>query len=117
MNPPVVIYHNPRCSKSRQALEILKANKIEPQVVEYLKEPLDAMMLKDLLRKLGLKARDIIRDGEDEYAKLKLDDPILSGEKLLAAIIKHPILLQRPIVVRGNRAVIGRPPEKVKELL
>ncbi|MSR65290.1 MAG: arsenate reductase (glutaredoxin) [Verrucomicrobiae bacterium] len=117
MGAPFVIYHNPRCSKSRQALEILRAHKVEPQIIEYLKTPPDAMTLKDVLRKLKLGVRDILRDGEDEYAKLKLNNPNLSGDKLIATIIKHPVLLQRPIVVCGHRAVIGRPPEKVKELL
>jgi arsenate reductase len=112
-----VIYHNPRCSKSRQALEILSEHNIEAEVVEYLKTPPDAKTLKDLLKKLGLKPRDILRDGEDEYASLKLADPKWSDDDLLAAIVKHPILLQRPIIVRGNCAVVGRPPGKVKQLL
>lgn len=111
-----VIYHNPRCSKSRQALDILREHRIEPKVIEYFHTPLDAATLKDLLKKLGLKPRDILRDGEEEYAKLKLDDPTWSDDDLIAAIVKHPILLQRPIVVRGHRAVVGRPPEKVRDL-
>lgn len=112
-----VIYHNPRCSKSRRALDILREQKIEPRVIEYLKTPPDAKTLRELLKKLGLKPRDILRDSEDGYAKLKLGDPKLSEEDLIAAIAKHPILLQRPIIVRGDRAVIGRPPENVRELL
>jgi len=111
-----VIYHNPRCSKSRQALDILCAHKIEPKVIEYLKTPPDAKTLKALLAKLGLKPRDILRDGEEEFAMLKLDDPNRTDDDLIGAIVQQPILLQRPIVVHGERAVVGRPPEKVKDL-
>ncbi|MCG3150223.1 MAG: putative protein YfgD [Verrucomicrobiae bacterium] len=106
-----VIYHNPRCSKSRQALEILRQHHIKPTVIEYLKTPPDV----NTLRSFRLPARELIRDNEDEYAALKLADK--SDAELLDAIVKHPILLQRPIVVRGNRAVVARPPEKVTELL
>jgi arsenate reductase len=116
MSTEFLIYHNPRCSKSRAALQLLRDRGIQPQTVEYLQAPPDAKTLTALLQKLGLRPRDIIRDGEEEYAKLKLDDPKLSDDELVAAIVKHPILLQRPIVVRGDRAVVGRPPEKVAEL-
>ncbi len=116
MSEPVLIYHNPRCSKSRQALEILRGRGVEPQIIEYLKSPPDAQTLRDLLKKLNLRARDIVRDGEEEFAKLGLSDDA-GDEAWIAAIVKHPVLLQRPIVVRGGRAVVGRPPEKVKELL
>ena len=112
-----VLYHNPRCSKSRAALAILREHQIQPRVVEYLKTPPDARALKELLRKLGLKPRDILRDGEAEYAALKLDDANQRDDELIDAIVQHPILLQRPIVVRGNRAVVARPPDRVKELL
>ena len=105
-----VIYHNPRCSKSRQALEILRQRGIEPVVIEYLKTPLDAKTL----RSLGLPVRELIRDNEDEYAALNLAGK--SDADLIAAIVKHPILLQRPIVVHGKRAVVARPPERVQEL-
>jgi len=116
MHEPIVIYHNPRCSKSRQALEILREHKIELHVIEYLKNPPDAKTLKELLKKLRLRARDIVRDGEDEFAVLQIPNDA-SDEEWIAAIVKHPILLQRPVVIRGNQAVIGRPPEKVMELL
>ncbi len=106
-----VIYHNPRCSKSRQALEILRAAGVEPRIVEYLKTPPTVAQLKQF----NLPARDIVRAGEDEYAQLKL--AAATDAEVLAAIAQHPILLQRPIVVRGNRAVVARPPEKVRELL
>lgn len=113
MPKEIVIYHNPRCSKSRQALEILRQRGLAPVVVEYLKTPLDA----ETLRLLGLPAREILRDNEDEYAALNLADPGKSEAELFAAIAQHPILLQRPIVISGKRAVVARPPERVKELL
>src|SRR5882724_4385953 len=105
-----VIYHNPRCSKSRQALELLRHHGIEPVVIEYLKTPPDAKTL----RSLGLPAREIIRDNEDEYATLNLAGK--SDTELFDAIAKHPILLQRPIVVHVKRAIVARPPERVNEL-
>ena len=113
----IVIYHNPRCTKSREALAILEASKAKPRVIEHLKTPPDAKTLKDLLKKLGLRPRDIIRENEEEFCSLRLDDPKKSDDELIAAIVAHPILLQRPIVVRGDRAIVARPPEKVKELL
>lgn len=114
-NTPVVIYHNARCSKSRAACEIVAARGIEAHIVDYLKTPPDKAELRALLRKLGLKPADIVRRGEDafrqNYAGKNLND-----EQWLDALITHPILIERPIVVRGDRAVIGRPPEKVLEL-
>ncbi|MCB1437858.1 MAG: arsenate reductase (glutaredoxin) [Rhodobiaceae bacterium] len=112
----LTIYHNPRCSKSRQTLEILRQNGREPVIVEYLKTPPDAAALKDLLSRLRLTARDVLRTGEALYRELELAGET-SEDKLIAAIAAHPILLERPIVVSGKRAVIGRPPEKVLELL
>ncbi len=112
-----IIYHNPRCSKSRQALEILRAHGIQPRIVEYLKHPLDVAGLNALRKKLGLAARDILRENEAEYRQLHLDASAKTDADRLAAIAQHPILLQRPIIVRGDRAVIGRPPERVKELI
>ena len=117
MKPEYVIYHNPRCSKSRATLELLRAHRIEPRVVEYLKTPPDAKTLRELLQKLGLRPRDILREGEDEFAALGLDDPAKSDDELIAAMVRHPVLLQRPIVVCGDRAVVGRPPESVQTLL
>ena len=105
-----VIYHNPRCSKSRQALELLRQHGIAPVIIEYLKTPPSAKTLQSL----GLPARAILRDNEDEAATLK---PALTDTELFNAIAKHPILLQRPIVVHGKRAVVARPPEKLLELL
>ena len=112
----MIIHHNPRCSKSRQALALLKENGVEPEVVEYLKKPMDEAALRGLLTKLGLKAHDILRTKEDEYKQLGLS-PDTPEEEILAAILQHPILLERPIIVKGNSAVIGRPPENVHELL
>ena len=111
------IYHNPECSKSRAAAAYLDEQGVEPRVVEYLKQPLDAEQLGETLRKLNLKPRDILRDGEDEYEALGLDDPSLSDAALLKAIAANPILMQRPIIVRGERAVIGRPTEEIEKLL
>ncbi|MEI6085495.1 MAG: arsenate reductase (glutaredoxin) [Verrucomicrobiota bacterium] len=105
-----IIYHNPRCSKSRQTLEILRQHGIEPVVIEYLKTPPDAKTL----RSFGLPAREIIRDNEDEYATLQLTEK--TDAELFDAIVKNPILLQRPIVICGKRAVVARPPERVNEL-
>lgn len=113
----ITIYHNPRCSKSRQALELLEARGETPVIVRYLETPLDADTLKSLLRALGLPARELLRTGEDEYRELGLADPALDDDALVAAMAAHPRLIERPVVVRGKRAVIGRPPETILELL
>jgi arsenate reductase len=113
----ITIYHNPRCSKSRQTLELLRQRGIEPNVVLYLEQPPAEKLLKDLLRKLGLPARDLLRRGEDEYKTLGLDDAGLSDNALISAMHAHPQLIERPIVVRGQRARLGRPPENILELL
>jgi arsenate reductase len=113
----VTLYHNPRCSKSRAALELLRSRGIEPTIVAYLDHPPDAQALAELLRKLGVGPRQALRTGEPEYAALGLADPALDDAALLQAIASHPSLLERPIAVRGARAVIGRPPERVLELL
>jgi arsenate reductase (glutaredoxin) len=112
----IVIYHNPRCSKSRQALELLRKKGVEPQVIEYLKNPPDLKALQSLTQKLG-SARSFLRDGEEEFKKLNLGDASKSEAELLEAIVKHPILLQRPIVVVGDRAIVARPPELVNQLI
>lgn len=111
------IYHNPRCSKSRQALALLEENGVAPKVIEYLKEPLTEQEIADILSKLGLQAKEIIRTGEQEYKTLSLKDKDLTDKALIALIAKHPKLLQRPIVVMNDRAVVGRPPENVLTLL
>ncbi len=111
-----VIYHNPHCSKSRQTLELLETNGIEPEVVEYLKTPPDAATLSRLLELLRLQPRELIRTDEPEYRQLGLDDPSLPPYRLIAAMVSHPKLIQRPIVVTNGRAALGRPPEAVLEL-
>ena len=112
----LTLYHNPRCSKSRGALELLERG-LAPTVVRYLETPLDAAQLRSLLAKLGLSARQLLRTGEDEYKTLNLADPSLSEEQLVAAIAQHPKLMERPILEAGDKAIIGRPPENVLEIL
>lgn len=113
----VTIYHNPRCSKSRQTLALLEARGIEPRIVEYLKNPPDRATLAALLRKLGIPARELVRHGEPEFTQLGLDAAEASEDQLLDAMATHPKLIQRPIVVAGRQARIGRPPEAVLEIL
>lgn len=111
------LYHNPRCSKSRGALELLEGLGLAPTVVRYLETPPDADTLKALLGKLGIGARQLLRTGEDEYKALDLANPALSDAQLVDAMVQHPKLIERPILVVGDKAVIGRPPEKVLEIL
>lgn len=113
----ITFYHNPRCSKSREALALLEARGITPEVVCYLDTPPDAATLKKLLKALGISARELMRHQEDAYQELGLDNPALTEANLIAAMTSHPRLIERPIAVAGTRAVIGRPPEKVLELL
>jgi len=113
----VTIFHNPRCSKSRQTLALLEARGIEPEVVRYLDDPPDVEVLRRLLGKLGLAARDLLRTGEADYRALDLGRPGLSDDELLEAMAAHPGLIQRPIVVAGAKARLGRPPEAVLEIL
>jgi arsenate reductase len=111
------LYHNPRCSKSRAALALLTARGIQPQLVAYLEQPPSLAELRQLLALLGLPARAVLRTGEADYAALGLADPGLEEDQLLAAMATHPILIERPILIRDRRAVIARPPERVLELL
>ena len=114
----VRIYHNPRCSKSRETLALLQQQGIEPQVVLYLDTPPDIDTLKTLLQQLGMhSARELMRRGEEIYKTLGLASNDLSEQQLLQAMVKHPILIERPIVIQGDRARIGRPPEAVLEIL
>ena len=113
----VTIYHNPRCSKSRQTLALLEERGIALEIVEYLKTPPSAEELKRILEKLGLGPRDILRDGEAPYAVLGVGGAKLDDEALIALMAKNPILIERPIVVNGNKAVLGRPPETVLKIL
>ena len=113
----VVLWHNPRCSKSRQALELLRSHGVEARVVPYLDEPPSAGEIERVLALLGIEPRDLMRKKEDAYADLGLDDPTRTRAELIAAMIERPILIERPVAIRGDRAVLGRPPEKVLELL
>lgn len=117
MSDPIVVYHNPRCSKSRAALALIRERGEEPEVVEYLKTPLDAGALRELLDVLDVPARDLVRRGESPYRELGLANPATTEDELIAAVAAHPILMQRPIVRRGARAVMARPPERVADLL
>ena len=113
----LTLYHNPRCSKSRGALELLEARGLAPTVVRYLETPPSAADLRTLLGKLGLSARQLLRSGEEEYQTLGLADAGLSEDQLIEAMVAHPRLIERPILVVGDKAVVGRPPEKVLEIL
>jgi len=113
----VKIFHNPRCSKSRQTLELLQNRGINPQIINYLQTPPTDDEITDILKKLNLSLRDLIRTGESVYKELKLDQPGLTDDQLLNAIAANPILLQRPIVINGAKAAIGRPPENVLTIL
>ena len=113
----VKIYHNPRCSKSRQTLQLLNERDIEPQIVEYLKTPPSVAELEQLLKMLDLEPRELMRRKEKEYKELGLDDPELSRDALIRAMVEHPKLIERPIVVSGKKAALGRPPEGVLEIL
>ena len=114
----VSIYHNPRCSKSRETLVLLQDKGIEPDVVLYLETPPDVQTLKKLLRQLGMSsARDLMRRKEDRYKELNLANVQLSEEQLLQAMVDNPKLIERPIVINGDQARIGRPPEAVLEII
>lgn len=113
----VTIYHNPRCSKSRQTLALLEENGVDPEVVLYLETPPSASDLRELLGKLGISARDLLRKGEDAYKENNLSDKSLSEDALIQAMTEYPKLIERPIVVKGPKAVLGRPPENALELI
>jgi arsenate reductase len=113
----VTIYHNPRCSKSRETLALLRDRGVEPEVVEYLKTPPDAASLAALLDMLGLEPRQLMRTKEAEYQALGLDDPTLTRVQLIDAMVANPRLIERPIVVKDGRAALGRPPQAVLEVL
>ena len=111
----ITIYHNPRCATSRKTLELLRRHGVEPRIVEYLKTPPDAKELARLLKLLGRTPRELLRKKEAKEAGL--DKPSLSDSQLIAGMVKHSIAIERPIVVKGDRAVLGRPPETVLTLL
>ena len=112
----ITIYHNPRCSKSRATLELLRARGIEPNIVEYLQSPPSKEQLKTILGLLGMHATELARRKEDAWQQAGLDDQS-TDDNILDAMVSHPALIERPIVVRGNRAIIGRPPENVTKLI
>ena len=112
-----VIYHNPRCSSSRNALAMLREAGIEPEVVEYLKDPPTRERLAELIAGAGLQVRDAIRSKEAAYAELGLDDPMLDDDALLDAMVREPILIQRPFVQTARGIRLGRPVELVREIL
>jgi arsenate reductase len=114
---PITIYHNPKCSKSRQTLELLQQNGITPTVIEYLKTPPTAETLKAILSQLGMAPRDLMRKREAVYAENGLDNPSLSDDDLIDAMVKNPILIERPIVLASGKAALGRPPEQVLEII
>ena len=113
----ITIYHNPRCSKSRQTLALLQDRGLEPRIIEYLKAPPDAKTIEEILAMLDKQPRDLMRKNETEYRQAGLDEPSLSNTALIQAMIKYPKLIQRPIVVADGKARIGRPPESVLEII
>ncbi len=112
---PVRIYHNPRCNTSRNTLTLLRRKGVEPEIVEYLKTPYTAAQLKTLLGQLGMPAKALVR--KKEAAAAGVDPAKLSEDQLIAAMVRHPIIVERPIVVSGGKAALGRPPEKVLGVL
>lgn len=113
----VKIYHNPRCSKSRETLALLEDKGLTPDVIKYLDTPPDAAELKKILKALGIGPRDLLRTGEAEYKTLNLANPDLSDTDLIDAMAAHPKLIQRPIVIHGKKAALGRPPAAVLDIL
>ncbi len=113
----ITIYHNPKCSKSRQTLKLLQEQGINPVTIEYLKNPPTVEKLKEILSLLGVSPRDLIRKKEDEYKELDLANSRLSDEDLIGFMVKNPNLIERPIVLANGKATLGRPPEQVLYIL
>jgi len=113
----IKIFHNPRCSKSRQTLQLLEDNNVQPEIIEYLKQAPSKAELESVLNLLGMNPRELMRKGESVYKELNLADESLSKDQLLAAILKNPILIERPIVLANGKAAIGRPPESVLDII
>jgi arsenate reductase len=114
----ITIYHNPRCSKSRQTLTLLTEQGVSPEIVEYLKTPLDSEQIANLVEKLGFtSARELLRKGEQAYKDNNLASTDLTESQIIEAMVTHPKLIERPIVTKGEQAKIGRPPEAVLDLL
>lgn len=117
MTEPTRIFHNPRCSKSRQTLELLTERGIEPEIIRYLETPPTEQELKDILNALNLRPRELMRTQEKEYKEQGLNNPELSDEQLIAAMIATPKLIERPILIANGKAALGRPPENVLSIL
>ncbi len=113
----VEIWHNPRCSKSRETLKLLEDNQVTPKVFLYLEEKPNAKLILDVLKKLDIGARDLLRKSEEAYKNLNLKDKALTDQQLIDAMVQEPKLIERPIVIKGNEAKIGRPPQQVLEIL
>ncbi len=112
-----IIYHNPRCSKSRQTLQLLEEKGIQPEIIEYLKKAPSKTELESVLSMLNMEPRALMRKGETIYKELSLKDDTLSNEQLISAMLEHPILIERPIVLTNGKAALGRPPENVLDIL
>ena len=117
MTADVTIYFNPKCSKCRLTLELLEQAGQQAQIIEYLDTPPDAATLASILAMLGMEPRDLMRKKEAEYKELNLANPDLTRDQLIAAMVSHPRLIERPIVVTGGKAALGRPPESVLDIL
>ena len=113
----VIIYHNPRCGKSRLTLQLLQQQGIEPEIIEYLKNHPSVQQLADILHKLGMEPRELMRTKEADYKANGLDDASLDRQALITGMVNHPILIERPIVIAGDKAALGRPPEAVLAIL
>ena len=113
----LIIYHNPNCSKSRETLQLLEDNNQVPEIIEYLEQPPEPQELKEVINMLGVSARDLLRTTESVYREAALDDDTLTDDEIIEAICEYPALLQRPIVISGARAIIGRPPTRVLEII
>ena len=111
------IFHNPRCSKSRQTLQILKDNECDTEIILYLETDIDQSVLESIIKKLSLSPRELLRKGEQEFKDNELKNKNLSDQEIIEFMVKHPKLIERPIVIKGNKAILGRPPENVLELI
>lgn len=116
-NDKTVIYHNPRCSKSRETLQIIEDSNVTAEIIDYLENPPSANDLRRIVDLLGIPARELMRTSEPAYKEAELDDDSLSDDEIIDAICEYPALLQRPIVISGNKAIIGRPPSRVLEII
>ncbi len=115
--PKVTMYHNPRCSTCRKTLDLIRKHDIEPEIIEYLKTPPSREQLRTLLKLLNAHPRDIMRSKETAYSEHKLDNQSLTTDELIDAMITYPQLIQRPIIIKGDKAIIGRPPENVLKII